>query len=171
MVAEQSDIEYSYFMKGIGERVKSLRLKFLRPSSQAALAKLAGVNVETVNRIEHDQNAEIDSLLKIANGLAVTLGDLLPEDHWPKIESAKGALSPCCDNPEHLRLIKLLDDGLHSGISPRACEQGMLALMEAVSPSDPRLKLEHGPFSVLDAPRPRSDRVRFKKPAEKTKRQ
>jgi len=65
-------------MKGIGECVKSRRLE--RKLSQQALADLAGMNIETVNRIEHDQNCGIDSLYDIANALGLVLGDLLPGD-------------------------------------------------------------------------------------------
>jgi transcriptional regulator with XRE-family HTH domain len=97
-------------MKGIGERVKTLRLQHPSKLSQQDLADLSDVNIETINRIEHDHNTQIDSLLKIANALKVKVGDLLPEDQ--RAASQTHAQIGICR--EHLPVFQLLDVVLHA---------------------------------------------------------
>jgi transcriptional regulator with XRE-family HTH domain len=108
IVTDKYAFSYAFGMKGIGERVKALRLSMPKPNSQGVLAELAGVNTETVNRIEHDHNCEIESLKRIADVFKVTIGDLLPEDQWPSAQPA--SLQPeigICNN--HRELLKQLD--------------------------------------------------------------
>ncbi|MBN2317933.1 MAG: helix-turn-helix transcriptional regulator [Acidobacteria bacterium] len=102
-------------MKGIGNLVKELRLSSGIELSQKELADKAGLNVETVNRIEHDQNTAIDSLYKIANALGVTIGDLLPEEQYPQeFKKAHNKGTSQCNDREHEKYHKLLEEILHS---------------------------------------------------------
>lgn len=60
---------------GLGQLVLALRLK-RGLSSQGALAELAGLNKETVNRVEQGLSASINTISKIAIALGTTAAEL-----------------------------------------------------------------------------------------------
>jgi transcriptional regulator with XRE-family HTH domain len=68
-------------------KIKELRLK--RVWSQEQLADIAGINVRTIQRIEHGDVASFESLKAVANALGVDVGELLappPTDKKPQQE-------------------------------------------------------------------------------------
>jgi transcriptional regulator with XRE-family HTH domain len=100
IVAEKSDRIYPLGVKGIGAVIQVLRNA--RGWSQSKLAKCSKINIETVNRIEHDQNTTIKKLEKIAGALGVKFGELLPEDQLPNGKSiAIAAFRPFARENEH----------------------------------------------------------------------
>ncbi len=112
MVADISEPVYLNRMQKFGFRVKALRDGF--HWSQKLLADKAGMDTETVNRIEHGQNTTVLKLYKLARALGVRIGDLLPEDEW----SATCAAGPqLCTDSQHRRLQGMLDEILHSQIA------------------------------------------------------
>ena len=99
-------------MQRFGENIKKLRKA--RGWNQATLSeKAGGINVETVNRIEHGQNTTTDKLYRIAAALEVPIGELLPEDERAIAENYH---SVCPDNdPDHIYYHETAERVLHSG--------------------------------------------------------
>lgn len=81
IVAEKSGRIYPLGVKGIGEVIQVLRNA--KGWSQSKLAECSKINIETISRIEHNQNTTIKKLEKIADALGVKFGELLPEDQLP----------------------------------------------------------------------------------------
>ena len=118
-VADKSDKKYSLAMKGIGRRIEELRMAQTPRWSQGELAKHAGINIETIVRMESDRNTSIEKLEKVARAFGVTIGDLLPEDEYPESVAPSltaGEMSLCVD-PDHAKLQRMLDEILHSDAS------------------------------------------------------
>jgi len=109
IVVDLSNCLYTQPVQTIGKNIRDRR-ETLR-WNQAELADAANVNVETVFRAEHDANVGIKKLFAIAEALGARLGELLPDD-----QRAPASNKGLCDNPEHYRLMQLLDDILHSDI-------------------------------------------------------
>lgn len=107
IVAEISAPLYPRHVKELGERAKKRREELGLIQEQVADA--AGVNIETVNRIEHGHNTTIKKLRAIAKGLRTTVGNLLPEDQWP--DAMKPAPDAACE--EHAYLHVMLEEILH----------------------------------------------------------
>ncbi len=105
-------------MKGMGIRVQMLRNA--QNWSQKTLGKRAGgINVETVNRIEHDHNTGIDKLHRIAKALGVPFAELLPDEERVSATHAPPDDAFICSH-EHRTLHQLLENILVS--EPDAAE-------------------------------------------------
>jgi transcriptional regulator with XRE-family HTH domain len=76
-----------------GTKTKELRVK--RAWSQEQLADIAGVNVRTIQRIEHGEGASFESLKAVANAFGVNVEELLaPPPAEPQPGDKKGPQQP-----------------------------------------------------------------------------
>jgi len=106
------------------------------------VAPRAGLSAYYLGQIIKTGVTRTTTLERIAEALGMSAAEIYCEldpklrEKYPTRQQSRSAICPD-NNPEHLRLIELLESGLHNGVSPRACEQGMLALIEAVSPLSP----------------------------------
>ncbi|MEM6291868.1 MAG: helix-turn-helix transcriptional regulator [Myxococcota bacterium] len=69
------------YMFELGQRVRSLREE--RGLTQNALAKSAGIATDMVSRLEngHYSSPGLRTLLRIADGMGISVGAMLPEAH------------------------------------------------------------------------------------------
>ena len=71
----------------IGKRVRRLRKG--RDQTLAELARLSGVSVSTISKIENDAlSPTLDVILKLCDGLDVEIGDLVSEDDATQTDTA-----------------------------------------------------------------------------------
>lgn len=72
--------ERSYMFE-LGQRVRSLREE--RGLTQSALARAAGIATDMVSRLEngHYSSPGLRTLLRIADGMGISVGAMLPEAH------------------------------------------------------------------------------------------
>lgn len=158
-------------MQRFGKKIKKLRKE--RGWNQAALGdKAGGINVETINRIEHGQNTTTDKLYKIAAALEVPIGELLPEDERA---IAANCHSVCPDNdPDHISYHETAERVLHSGneMLIKVMAIGLEAIasqLDGFSPDGPPTKRKHGPF-LPDATLAPGDKIRVSRSKRKMRR-
>jgi len=117
-----------------GDVVRKLREK--RKISRQKLAKMAGMRAATLGRIEKTGKYRPEKLKDLSKILGSSESEIL--SLVPVIMLQPAPLQPnigICNDPEHMDLLRRTDQALHDGISTRAMELGMLALMEMLSPS------------------------------------
>ncbi len=78
------------YMYELGQRVRSLREE--RGLTQNALAKAAGIATDMVSRLEngHYSSPGLRTLLRIADGMGISVGAMLPEAHELSQTSPEG---------------------------------------------------------------------------------
>lgn len=158
-------------MQRFGENIKKLRKG--RGWNQTTLGeKAGGINVETINRIEHGQNTTTDKLYRIAAAFEVPIGELLPEDERAIVENGHPI---CPDNdPDHIYYHEAAELVLHSGnevlINAMAFSlEAAASQLDGFSPDEPPNKKQHGPF-LPDASLSLDDKTRARHSKRKVRR-
>ncbi len=119
-ISALSDIE----RMTIGEMVCKIRED--KGLSQKQVAKIGKVSLDTVARIERGENTTTDKLYKVAKGLSVKLGSLIPpEDREP-------SQPPACTeyNADHMVCHSMLEEILHG--SSEEWRDGIVANLRAM---------------------------------------
>jgi len=131
IVADLSLTEYIRHVQTLGKNIRERR-EALRWSQKRLGEEAGGINVETVNRIEHDQNTTIEKLYAIAKALGISLGELLPED---QCKPAPAASCELCSN--HRDLHQAVEDAIRLGVPTKSLEEAMRALVNVVLSINP----------------------------------
>ena len=113
--------ERSYMFE-LGQRVRSLREE--RGLTQNALARAAGIATDMVSRLEngHYSSPGLRTLLRIADGMGISVGAMLPEAHEVSQTTPEGNARAKLSTLVHrarLEDLELLADLAHAVIHRR----------------------------------------------------
>jgi transcriptional regulator with XRE-family HTH domain len=118
---ERGHHERSYMFE-LGQRVRSLREE--RGLTQNALARAAGIATDMVSRLEngHYSSPGLRTLLRIADGMGISVGAMLPEAHEVTQTTSEGVARAKLSTQVHrarLEDLELLADIAHAVVHRR----------------------------------------------------